>query len=395
MRKGIYKRKKSVMQVYLKSVFSDYSTWTILAALVGSSIGTVTSINEKMDSAPIAIVALVSSFAILLIKTVVNIVSNIRDTNAFFLLIDDDDYKTKYYKKIEESLSSNYKLIGNNIVGHIVYDESVNDWIANNEISLNVSKKRYLIAKDIRTLLPFVLKQSLKGRKTFTDDKKVCLQSDIEVGVKNVNVSLATYYDGQVTSELSAKRIRSRRDMRYKFNGIDLIYDSDTNKMKSLLNNSLANRVGGSTLAVTNDNYAVISIQGKANMQNAGKYIISASGSMDFADTKGCKTLQQFLINGIERELQEETSSGFAIKETKFLGYGRIIERGTKPEFFGITYLDCSKDELRWEFDNKNKERKIGLVDDILFIPLNKLKDFIEINSNLSSLQLLIYKELL
>ena len=35
-------------------------------------------------------------------------------------------------------------------------------------------------------------------------------------------------------------------------------------------------------------------------MQNPGKYIPSGSGSMDFADTKGCKTLQEFLIKGIE-----------------------------------------------------------------------------------------------
>ena len=89
---------------------------------------------------------------------------------------------------------------------------------------------------------------------------------------------------------------------------------------------------------------------------------MTGSGSMDYKDLKGCKTLQQFLIKGIERELHEESSAGFAIKETKLIGYGRIIERGTKPEFFGITYLTCSKDELRQQFDNKNKERKIDLL---------------------------------
>jgi hypothetical protein len=130
-------------------------------------------------------------------------------------------------------------------------------------------------------------------------------------------------------------------------------------------------------------------------MQNPGKYIPSGSGSMDFADTKGCKTLQEFLIKGIERELNEESSAGFAIKETKLIGYGRIIERGTVPEFFGVTYLTCSRDELQEQFDIKNKERKIGFVDDLIFVPLNELDEFIEKNKADISLQLLIYKEVL
>jgi hypothetical protein len=87
--------------------------------------------------------------------------------------------------------------------------------------------------------------------------------------------------------------------------------------------------------------------------------------------------------------------AGFAIKETKLIGYGRIIERGTVPEFFGVTYLTCSKDELQEQFDIKNKERKIGFVDDLIFVPLNELDEFIEKNKADISLQLLIYKEML
>lgn len=395
MNKKVHNRKKSIIQVYARAVFSDYSTWTTVAAAIGSLVGMIIAFIKDNDFAPLAVIALISSIVILLIKSILNIVTNVSDTNAYFYVQDDEEYKTKAIEKVKDSLPSNYKVIGNHNIGHIFYDEEVNNFIMNNDISLNVSKERYTLPKDLRSLLPFVLKQTLKGKKVFTDDKKVCLQTDIEVGVKFVSVRQATYYDGQVTSEQSSKRIRSRRDLRFKFNGIDLIYDFDINKVKSLSNNSLANRIGGSTLAITSDNYAVISIQGNINLLNAGKYVVTGSGSMDYKDLKGCKTLQQFLIKGIERELHEESSAGFAIKETKLIGYGRIIERGTKPEFFGITYLTCSKDELRQQFDNKNKERKIGLVDDIIFVPINSLKEFIEKNKTFISLQLLIYKELL
>lgn len=395
MSKKVYKRKRSVFQVYVKSVFADYSTWTIIAATIGTLVGTITAFIKKNDFAPLAVIALISSVAILLIKSILNITSHVRDTNAYFFLKDDDDYKTKLIKTIKDSLTPNYKVIGNEEAGYLFYDEKVNNWIANNEIALNVTKKRYQIPKDLRPLLPFVLKQKLKGKRVFTDDKKVCLNTDLELGVKDVNISLTRYFDGEVTSELSSKRIRSKRDLEFKFNGLDLIYDFDLNKVKSLANNSLSNRIGGTTLAITNDNYAILLIQGHANMQNPGKYIPSGSGSMDFADTKGCKTLQEFLIKGIERELNEESSAGFAIKETKLIGYGRIIERGTVPEFFGVTYLTCSKDELQEQFDIKNKERKIGFVDDLIFVPLNELDEFIEKNKADISLQLLIYKEML
>lgn len=48
MSKKVYKRKRSVFQVYVKSVFADYSTWTIIAATIGTLVGTITAFIKKM-----------------------------------------------------------------------------------------------------------------------------------------------------------------------------------------------------------------------------------------------------------------------------------------------------------------------------------------------------------
>ena len=334
MNKKVHNRKKSIIQVYARAVFSDYSTWTIVAAAIGSLVGMIIAFIKDNDFAPLAVITLISSIVILLIKSILNIVTNVSDTNAYFYVQDDEEYKTKAIEKVKDSLPSNYKVIGNHNIGHIFYDEEVNNFIMNNDISLNVSKERYTLPKDLRSLLPFVLKQTLKGKKVFTDDKKVCLQTDIEVGVKFVSVRQATYYDGQVTSEQSSKRIRSRRDLRFKFNGIDLIYDFDINKVKSLSNNSLANRIGGSTLAITSDNYAVISIQGNINLLNAGKYVVTGSGSMDYKDLKGCKTLQQFLIKELKENCMKKAQRDLPLKKLSLLDTAELLKEALNLNFW-------------------------------------------------------------
>lgn len=71
----------------------------------------------------------------LLIKSILNIVINISDTNAYFY-VEDEEYKTKVIEKVKDSLPSNYKVIGNNNIGHIFYYEEVKNFIMTNNIHL-------------------------------------------------------------------------------------------------------------------------------------------------------------------------------------------------------------------------------------------------------------------
>ena len=68
-------------------------------------------------------------------------------------------------------------------------------------------------------------------------------------------------------------------------------------------------------------------------------------------------SLNAFLIKGMQRELKEESYlSDDDIKCTHVCGYIRILDRGGKPDFFGITLLNCTKDEAFDKFKKgKNK----------------------------------------
>lgn len=64
-----------------------------------------------------------------------------------------------------------------------------------------------------------------------------------------------------------------------------------------------------------------------------------------------------FLSRAMERELAEESHlPPSCFKETIVCGYIRLLNRGGKPDFFGITLLSCTKDEAKDFFKNKKEE---------------------------------------
>lgn len=64
-----------------------------------------------------------------------------------------------------------------------------------------------------------------------------------------------------------------------------------------------------------------------------------------------------FLTKAMERELSEESHiPAKNIIKTEICGYIRILERGGKPDFFGITFLSCTKEEAEDLFIRKKTE---------------------------------------
>ena len=64
-----------------------------------------------------------------------------------------------------------------------------------------------------------------------------------------------------------------------------------------------------------------------------------------------------FLSRAMERELAEESHlPPSCFKETIVCGYIRLLNRGGKPDFFGITLLSCNKKEAENFFKNKKEE---------------------------------------
>ena len=140
-------------------------------------------------------------------------------------------------------------------------------------------------------------------------------------------------------------------------------------------------------------------MQGDKNLVGSNKYVVSASGSVDYKDSKSSKNLGEIIINAMNRELCEECNiQKNNILNTRIIGFGRLLDRGGKPEFFGITHLNMTSDQFL-KVAYKSHEIKKELVGNFIKVKntVSDIRNRIEeLNSaNQITVQLLFYKILL
>jgi hypothetical protein len=119
---------------------------------------------------------------------------------------------------------------------------------------------------------------------------------------------------------------------------------------------ALSNHIGISSVALTSDQYLVVSRQGARNAQSAGLLGPAGSGSLDFSDVAGASgDLSGLLKMAMQRELIEEC--GLADRsiriQTHLIGFARLLQRGGKPEFFGVSLVDAPLQELNIPADER------------------------------------------
>jgi 8-oxo-dGTP pyrophosphatase MutT (NUDIX family) len=109
----------------------------------------------------------------------------------------------------------------------------------------------------------------------------------------------------------------------------------------TLAESDLADCVGISTVAFTSDKELVLTSQTDRNIASGDLLAPSGSGSLDRHDLGAHNDiLQRVVRHAMERELREETGiRPDDIRSTEIIGFARWLDRGAKPEFFGITKL--------------------------------------------------------
>ena len=198
-------------------------------------------------------------------------------------------------------------------------------------------------------------------RGLFTNDKKVCLSSEMFQNETGYcwKIEKGRYYDGVLTNTIFSQHIKGSP---YEFNPP---WSVDNYEIKSLEESGFSDHIGASTLLFTNDGYLIICRQSEKTGQYAGKYMPSGSGSLDFSDYRKGEDFRNMIIRGAERELFEETSldnkkKRLAIDKIHFnssvIHFYRDLERGGKPEFSCITRVNTSKSELFGLLTSNEKE---------------------------------------
>ena len=272
--------------------------------------------------------------------------------------------------------------------GRASYSEEVDRYLQEQPVAIDIDSKRpQRLFKDIRKhvehpdeLLRNNYKLSrLKGA-AFFNESKLCLINDFFMDNGRVTCAKGDYYSGYLTNRLWYGCVENNET-----GATTAILDDDLkpvkgNELKDLGATRLNNQIGGSTLAVTADNYLVISYQNRRVQINAGKINSSGSGSADWSDYRDGDTLQDVVKRTMERELCEEANiQPKNIVRTEIIGYFRWIDFGGQPEFVGITKLNCMLSEVdvsnkeigqrvnltRWE----NREDVLDTVDSLLEKP--------------------------
>lgn len=275
--------------------------------------------------------------------------------------------------------------------------------ITNQSMDLIQLKERFEIVDELKNFVPSILKRSFASDRLIFNGRLVRMASDLYLDTQTINVQEARYFDAQCTNEIAYKIIKPTYSLDKMFYGEAVLYNT-TSILYDLEKSSCANIIGASTLVVTQDHKIIIGKQGDFSRANAGRYAPSGSGSAGISDWVYQTNFFEMIKKAMEREFCEECNYPFAkLKETmktRIIGYTRLIERGGKPDFFGISYIN----ENAVDIQRNVKKLEHGLSDQVEIIPIREdgkvgesLFEFCQMHipSKRVSIQLVIIAEIL
>lgn len=359
-------------------------------AIVGGAGTLISAVGAVVSKAEDKIIflgfALLSLFAVLA-TFIVRLRDYTLDLKGMHYL-DDEGYANKIESKVTEaSKLTILKSKKFDCVDYLVaIDDDVNKYLFYNakDITVTVNGK-YRLPKEYKDILRFSLDKKLRSGRRFFDAMKYRLYSSIEVGTKEVTLQKTRYFYSFATNENAFKRIRSYRSLAFRFDGGNALFGDD-GKLLSNEMSYLSNHIGASTMAFTKDGYMIIGRQNKENNINGGRAVPSGSGSINASDLRS--NLEDTAVENMNRELREECGIAKKTKiETKLIAYGRFVNRGMKPDFFGVSFIDCTKDDLNnGGGDGELVDKSFIKIDDV-----ERLASIIHQYDDASSIQLSAY----
>jgi hypothetical protein len=220
--------------------------------------------------------------------------------------------------------------------------------------TITVAEEPYRLPPALKATAPHVLPLRARGRLLF-NGPIVGMRGDPlpAAGARPAPIRLhrARFFDAVCSNELGTLRIvRADTGEEYDLRKAELT-DTD-GALRELGSSTLADLVGVSTVAFTTDGKLVTVRQSSLNAVSGLLLAPSGSGSLEPRDLRTPdggprRSLHTAVRAGMERELCEE--SGLRpqdVRTTKLTGFARWMERGAKPEFFGVTELAVDSVEV-------------------------------------------------
>ena len=382
----------------LGSLFLD------LFLLIISILTTILPDNVLMN--PIGVLKI-----ILIALICINIIRNIQ---GFYKFIDADyiggkSSENKFISKILDDVKKPLKYEGfkfsteKSDYGTAFYSKQLNKFLMKKSYIPAVldqkgyEKVRRYIESNYAKILPYFsyyVRKCTNENRIFENRKVLCMSSDIHRN-RPVKMHIGRYYDTYVTNKICGRSLLSNDCLE---GGIAIPFPkySFKNKLKSIEFSNMNNEIGVSTIAVTSDNCLVLFKRNEMTSTDSdfGTLIPSGSGAANAADYSSDNFIQN-ILNGINRELLEETSlinKKNIEYTTKITGYFRWMEKGGKPEFVAVTkFRNVTLDDIQCE---KSEVCQLQ-TQDVSFNNYSELKELINKYINKDNISVPLHMSLL
>lgn len=243
--------------------------------------------------------------------------------------------------------------------GTALVSDPIDRAIASQDIAARLDDEPYRLPKSLKGSAPYVLPVANYGRLVF-NGRIVGMRGDPlppgGTAPPPIRLHIARFFDAQCSNEMCNLQV-THRNGEDEFDPRTELLTNANGQLRTIAESILADCVGISTIAFTADNALVVTRQTSRNIASPRQLAPSGSGSLDPRDLGPASTgrgprrpevLQDILRRGMERELREETGiRQEEIRSTKVVGFARWLERGAKPEFFGISELSATTLDLK------------------------------------------------
>lgn len=385
----------SYIYVIKFSKFNWITLITFLVTLIHYELKShIKLLNKIQFSSEIAIIYL--SLITFTINTVYKIIVFNKD---MYYLIDitsnEDKLKAQRHMKLEKDSvfekryyvskdDSEYYLI-NDKVNYLLYKDSVSK-DESSRIKMKINKNKYRIPKEVIKYAPLALKNKINTDAYLFNDRIVGQLSEIatindnfQMKLNDIYINKVTYFDTLLSNELAYNKIIDFKEVESKFEGKKILVN-ENNELLNYNKSYLANHIGVNTLAISNDNYLIISTQGRKSDVSPGKYVNTGSGSLTYRDVikNKNKSFKDIIIYGAERELKEECGLPNDTKiVTTVIGMIKVLKYSGKPDYFAVSKIDLTSSQIINYAINNSREISAGLMEMPLAI---KLDEDIELN---------------
>lgn len=270
-----------------------------------------------------------------------------------------DAYGRDLFQKIHEKLPAtvykNWIYLENRhapVPEAVIYSDALSARLDKMTNTFRERESRFTIRHaNLRHYCPIIRRQ-IGGR---TNEKKLRLCTELDesnLDGQEIEVQETRYFYSVCTNEFASQRLleKGRHDCAV-FEGKTLFLDHE-NRLLSLLDSGCSNHIGVSTLVITADGKIPIGKQTKDSVGSPGRWAPTGSGSVDYRDLDRLKRdknakFHDLITYAMERETQEESNLQGEQMETHIVGYAKLLHRGGKPDFFGISFSEAHSGDLQ------------------------------------------------